>query len=49
VTDDLKRDATEADAFDVLSKPVSKNELVSTVSTAIVDTYDADDGWLPLN
>jgi len=48
-TDDLKRDATEADAFDVLSKPVSKSDLVSTVSTAIANTYDANDGWLPMN
>ena len=38
-TDALRRDAAEADAFDVLSKPVRKAELVSTVAAALRFAY----------
>ena len=38
-TDDLRRDATEADAYSVLAKPVTRTELVTTVSTALHDAY----------
>ncbi len=37
--DDVRRDATEADAFDVLKKPVTKDELLGTVSSAIETAY----------
>lgn len=40
VTEELVRDAHEADAFSVLSKPVTKSELVHTVHTAMTDAYD---------
>lgn len=39
-TDELRRDASDADAFSVLRKPVRKYELVETVSAAIDVTYD---------
>ena len=41
--DQLRREATDAAAFSVLKKPVRKAELVSTVSTALVDAYDDPD------
>ena len=40
-SDDLKRDACEADAHTVLHKPVRRQELVQTVSLALHDAYDA--------
>ena len=40
VTDELLRDADRVEAFSVLSKPVRKKDLVSTVSTALETTYD---------
>jgi len=39
-TEQLCRDASRADAYKVLRKPISKDELVVTVSTAIEDAYD---------
>lgn len=45
VTDELRQDAA-TDVFDVLSKPVSKSELVSTVSTALGEVYE-DPDYLP--
>lgn len=48
VTDQLVREAEEADAFSVLAKPVSKNELVSTVSTAIENAYEDPDPLSPI-
>eukprot|EP00913_Durusdinium_trenchii_P008852 g8318.t1 len=39
-TEELVRDAEEADAYSVLAKPVSKNDLFTTVSTAIEDAYE---------
>lgn len=42
-TDDVKRDAREADAFTVLKKPVPRRELVETVSNALVTAYKAFD------
>ena len=48
VTEELKRDATAADAYSVLGKPIRKGELVSTVSTALEDAYsdpDALSAW----
>ena len=42
-TEDLRRDAEEADAFSVLAKPVTKIEIVMTVSIAIVETYHDPD------
>ncbi len=38
-TEDLRRAATAAEAYSVLAKPITKNELVSTVSTALQDAY----------
>lgn len=42
-TPDLRRDAEEASAFSVLAKPVTKTEIVMTVSIAIVETYNDPD------
>jgi CheY-like chemotaxis protein len=39
-TEELCRDASRADAFRVLHKPVRRTELVATVSAAIDVTYD---------
>lgn len=41
-SEDLRRDAALAEAYTVLKKPVSKTELVTTVSTALADAYDED-------
>lgn len=38
-TDELRQDASAADAYEVLSKPVKRQELVTTVSHALVETY----------
>lgn len=38
-TDELRQDATAADAYEVLAKPFKRQELVTTVSHALVDTY----------
>jgi CheY-like chemotaxis protein len=38
-SDALRRDAAEADAFDVLSKPIRKAKLVSTVDAALRFAY----------
>ncbi len=40
-SDDLRRDAQEADAFSVLKKPVPSRQLVQTVSTALASAYSA--------
>lgn len=40
VTDRLLREAEEAEAFSVLSKPITRSELVETVQTAIATAYD---------
>ena len=40
VSEELVRDAEEADAFSVLAKPVSKRDLVVTVSTALEVAYE---------
>lgn len=37
--DEVRRDATDANAFSVLKKPVSKDELLVTVSSAIEAAY----------
>ncbi|MDA1231406.1 MAG: response regulator [Planctomycetota bacterium] len=42
-SDDVQRDAREADAFSVLTKPVPRRELVKTVSDALVTAYNAFD------
>lgn len=42
-TRELAANAAEADAFSVLSKPVGRRDLVSTVSDAIGDAYDDPD------
>lgn len=42
-SEDVKRDAREADAFTVLKKPVPRRELVETVSNALVTAYKAFD------
>ena len=46
-TDELRRDAALAEAYTVLSKPVLRSELVTTVSTALRSAYDDDeiDEW----
>ncbi|MDB5337496.1 MAG: ompR [Planctomycetaceae bacterium] len=38
-TDELRRDARVAEAYSVLKKPVTRQELVSTVSTALLAAY----------
>ena len=38
-TDELRRTATQADAFSVLKKPVSRRLLLKTVSQALATTY----------
>ena len=40
-TDELKKDAEEADAHSVLSKPVRRRELCTTIADALVEAYDA--------
>ncbi len=47
-SEQLRQDAAEADAFSVLRKPVTKLELVWTVSTALSEIYDDPDAsaWL---
>lgn len=42
-TDELVRDAEAASAFRVLKKPVRRQELVATVSTALRHAYDDGD------
>ena len=42
-TDDLRRDAEAADAYSVLAKPVTKLEVVTSVSRAIGQTYNDPD------
>ncbi|MCX7388039.1 MAG: response regulator [Planctomycetota bacterium] len=42
-SDDVKRDAREAQAFSVLKKPVHRRELVETVADALVTAYNAFD------
>lgn len=43
-TDELRRDARVAEAYSVLKKPVTRQELVATVSTALLTAYaDAED------
>lgn len=42
VSEELRQDASEADAFKVLGKPVRRMELVSTVSMALIETYCED-------
>lgn len=39
-TDELRKDAEAADAYSVLSKPVRRAELCTTVSDALVEAYD---------
>ncbi len=39
VSDELRRDASDADAFRVLGKPVRRTELETTVSLALIETY----------
>jgi CheY-like chemotaxis protein len=43
-SDEVKRDAREAQAFSVLKKPVPCQELVKTVSNALMTAYSAFDG-----
>ncbi|MDF1742046.1 MAG: response regulator [Gimesia sp.] len=47
-TDELRQDASAADAYEVLSKPFKRQELVSTVSHALLETYQDPDipSWL---
>ena len=48
VTDDLRQAAARADAFDVLKKPVSRRDLLSTVGRALELAYHDPDvsDWL---
>lgn len=39
LTEELRRLASEADAWSVLRKPVTKRDLVTTVSTALEEVY----------
>ena len=45
-TEDLRRQAVDADAWSVLSKPVGRRELLTSVSTAIDSTYGDPDLFL---
>ncbi|MFH1302531.1 MAG: response regulator [Planctomycetota bacterium] len=47
-TDELRQDASAANAYEVLSKPFKRQELVSTVSHALLDAYHDPDipSWL---
>lgn len=47
-SDELVRDADEADAFSVLAKPVTRQEVVQTVHTAMDVAYDAAEAVAPL-
>jgi CheY-like chemotaxis protein len=40
-SDELHRDAREAEAFSVLRKPVPPRQLLQTVSTALASAYSA--------
>ena len=42
-SDEVKRDAREAQAFSVLKKPVHRRELIDTVANALVTEYNAFD------
>lgn len=42
-TDEVRRLATDVHAYSVLAKPVSKSELVTTVSTALEYVYEDPD------
>jgi CheY-like chemotaxis protein len=42
-SDEVKRDAREAQAFSVLKKPVPRRELVETVADALVTAYNVPD------
>lgn len=42
-TDELRRDAQVVEAYSVLKKPVTRQELVSTVSTALMSAYADSD------
>lgn len=44
LSEDVQRDANEAAAYSVLGKPVRRDELVSTVSHALIETYLGGDG-----
>lgn len=39
-TEELKKDAAEADAWSVLSKPVQRAELCTTILDALLDAYN---------
>jgi two-component system, response regulator PdtaR len=39
-TDELRKDAADADAFSVLCKPVTRAELCMTIADALVAAYD---------
>ena len=43
-SEELRRNAHDADAFSILKKPVARRQLVSTVSSALVTAYQAIDG-----
>lgn len=47
-SEDLLRDAEKADAFSVLAKPVTRRDVVRTVSTAMLAAYDDADAVSPL-
>ena len=42
-SDDVKRDARDAQAFSILKKPVPRRTLVETVSDALIAAYNAFD------
>jgi CheY-like chemotaxis protein len=42
-SDEVQRDAREAQAFSVLKKPVHRRELVETVANALATAYNAFD------
>ena len=43
VSDALRHDLEQADAYSVLNKPVTRSEVVSTVSSAVSSVYDDPD------
>ncbi len=44
-TDELRRDAQSAEAYSVLKKPVTRQELVATITTALHSAYADSEPW----
>ncbi|MBW3542157.1 MAG: response regulator [Planctomycetes bacterium] len=44
-SEELRRTATQADAWRILAKPVTRTDLVTTVATALEEAYNDPDAW----